>query len=176
MTVAPQSDAIEVRVLALKDGRNVIDAAIARAFAQIVVDPSICGIAGWTTGDFSRSRIATILIQKVQLEVSAHTSSAGALRCTGAGAGGSLGPVCAPVHSSSGQMQARRQEGSKSRRASMGPAQPGDIFLMPSRMAAEMTSAPQKRFTQIGDSRRNMWAARFPTQPQRTRVAPSRAR
>ena len=46
MIVAPQPDAIEVGALALKDGDNVIDAAIACAFAQTVVDPSMCGIAG----------------------------------------------------------------------------------------------------------------------------------
>ena len=47
MIVAPQPDAVEVGALVLKDGGNAVDAAIACAFAQTVVDPLMCGIAGF---------------------------------------------------------------------------------------------------------------------------------
>lgn len=47
--VAPQPEAVEVGALALKQGGNCIDAAVACAFAQGVVDPQMAGIAGFGT-------------------------------------------------------------------------------------------------------------------------------
>lgn len=49
IVVAPQPEAVEVGALALKRGGNCIDAAIACAFAQGVVDPQMAGIAGFGT-------------------------------------------------------------------------------------------------------------------------------
>ncbi len=46
MVVAPQPEATEAGVLALKRGGNVVDAAITCALVQTVVDPQMCGIAG----------------------------------------------------------------------------------------------------------------------------------
>lgn len=47
MIVAPQPDAVEAGALALRDGGNAIDAATACAFVQMVVDPLMCGVAGF---------------------------------------------------------------------------------------------------------------------------------
>ncbi len=47
MIVAPQPDAVEASARALRDGGNALDAALACAFAQTVVDPLMCGIAGF---------------------------------------------------------------------------------------------------------------------------------
>ncbi len=47
--VAPQPEAVEVGALALKQGGNSVDAAVACAFAQGVVDPQMAGIAGFGT-------------------------------------------------------------------------------------------------------------------------------
>ena len=47
MIVAPQPEAVEVGALALKRGGNAIDAGIACALTETVVDPQMCGIAGF---------------------------------------------------------------------------------------------------------------------------------
>ncbi|HKX07440.1 MAG TPA: gamma-glutamyltransferase [Stellaceae bacterium] len=47
MIVAPQPEAVEAGALALKRGGNAIDAAIACAFMQGVVDPQMVGVAGF---------------------------------------------------------------------------------------------------------------------------------
>lgn len=47
MVCAPQPEAVEAGVLSLRDGGNAVDAAIACALMQTVVDPLMCGIAGF---------------------------------------------------------------------------------------------------------------------------------
>jgi len=47
MIVAPQPDAVEAGAIAFKDGGNAVDAALTCALAQTVVDPLMCGIAGF---------------------------------------------------------------------------------------------------------------------------------
>jgi len=47
MVVAPQPAAVEVGARVLQSGGNAFDAAIATAFAQMVVDPQMCGIGGF---------------------------------------------------------------------------------------------------------------------------------
>lgn len=49
MVVAPQPEAAEVGIEILKAGGNAIDAAIAVAFAQGVIDPQMCGLSGYGT-------------------------------------------------------------------------------------------------------------------------------
>jgi len=51
MIVAPQPEAVEAGALALKRGGNAIDAAIACAFMQGVVDPQMAGVAGFGVMD-----------------------------------------------------------------------------------------------------------------------------
>ena len=47
MVVAPQPEAVEAGLEAFARGGNVMDAAITAAFVQTVVDPQMCGIAGF---------------------------------------------------------------------------------------------------------------------------------
>ena len=47
MVCAPQPEAVEAGVMALRDGGNAVDAAIACACTQTAVDPQMCGIAGF---------------------------------------------------------------------------------------------------------------------------------
>src|SRR3990172_8694530 len=47
VVVAPQPLAVEEGVKVLKRGGNAFDAAVATAFMQTVVDPQMCGIAGF---------------------------------------------------------------------------------------------------------------------------------
>ena len=47
MVCAPQPEAVEAGALALKRGGNAIDAAMTCALVQTVVDPMMCGIAGF---------------------------------------------------------------------------------------------------------------------------------
>ena len=47
--VAPQPEAAEAGALILKEGGNAVDAAVATALVQTVVDPQMCGLAGFGT-------------------------------------------------------------------------------------------------------------------------------
>ncbi|MEO1200556.1 MAG: gamma-glutamyltransferase, partial [Pseudomonadota bacterium] len=49
MVTAPQPEAVEVGADILAQGGNAVDAAIACALIQTVVDPQMCGIAGFGT-------------------------------------------------------------------------------------------------------------------------------
>ena len=44
---APQPEAVEAGAMVLKNGGNAVDAAISSALVQTVVDPMMCGIAGF---------------------------------------------------------------------------------------------------------------------------------
>ncbi|NYT86580.1 gamma-glutamyltransferase [Pollutimonas harenae] len=50
MVVCPQPEAAESGIEILRAGGNAVDAAVATALAQTVVDPIMCGIAGFGTG------------------------------------------------------------------------------------------------------------------------------
>jgi len=47
MIVAPQPEATEAGADVLREGGNAVDAGIACALVQGVVDPQMCGIAGF---------------------------------------------------------------------------------------------------------------------------------
>lgn len=47
MVTAPQPEAVDAGLEVLKSGGNVMDAAIAAALVQTVVDPQMCGVAGF---------------------------------------------------------------------------------------------------------------------------------
>ena len=47
MVCAPQPEAVEAGAVALKKGGNAVDAAITCALVQTVVDPMMCGLAGF---------------------------------------------------------------------------------------------------------------------------------
>ncbi len=47
MVAAPQPEAVDTGLQVLKSGGNVMDAAIAAALVQTVVDPQMCGVAGF---------------------------------------------------------------------------------------------------------------------------------
>ena len=47
IVTCPQPEAAEVGRQALLNGGNCVDAAIATAFAQFIVDPQMCGVGGW---------------------------------------------------------------------------------------------------------------------------------
>ncbi|MDF2368570.1 gamma-glutamyltransferase [Sneathiella sp.] len=49
LIVAPQPEAVEAGALIMMKGGNCVDAAVACAFAQGVVDPQMCGIGGFGT-------------------------------------------------------------------------------------------------------------------------------
>ena len=63
MVVAPQPLAVEEGVRILQAGGNAFDAAIAAAFAQMVVDPQMCGIGGFgclTLYDAARDAVVVV--------------------------------------------------------------------------------------------------------------------
>lgn len=47
MVVAPQPQAVDEGARVLKNGGNAFDAAVTAAFVQMVVDPQMCGVAGF---------------------------------------------------------------------------------------------------------------------------------
>jgi gamma-glutamyltranspeptidase / glutathione hydrolase len=55
VVVAPQPLAVEAGSVILKEGGNAFDAAVATAFVQTVVDPNMCGIAGFGVAHCYRS-------------------------------------------------------------------------------------------------------------------------
>ena len=63
MISAPQPEAVEAGLEIFKAGGNVVDAAIAAALVQTVVDPQMCGIAG-----FANSFGGAVLARRVRRE------------------------------------------------------------------------------------------------------------
>ena len=78
MISAPQPEAVEAGLEAFKRNGNVMDAAIGAALVQTVVDPQMCGIAGFGSMQDSTSSIGDMslrpMIRRNSLAVRSHKS------------------------------------------------------------------------------------------------------